>query len=137
MPEKNAGKPVLIICLMQKMSDIFLCDTDELNVISTREIEVTLVCGESVQLFVVCVSAGEFHAYKNRCPHKGVTLNWLPNQFLSIDQQEIQCATHNARFDIKTGVCLSGPCVGQSLSKLILKIRDNKIFWQSDQVINY
>ena len=26
--------------------------------------------------------AGQVYAYKNRCPHRGVPLEWQPNQFL-------------------------------------------------------
>ena len=34
-----------------------------------------------IRLFVVR-RAGQVYAYKNRCPHRGVPLEWQPNQFL-------------------------------------------------------
>jgi nitrite reductase/ring-hydroxylating ferredoxin subunit len=55
-------------------------------------------------------------AYRNSCPHTGGPLDWVPDQFLSLDGSLIQCATHDARFRIEDGVCVAGPCVGRQLS---------------------
>lgn len=63
---------------------------------------------------------GELHAYLNACPHLGICLNWEPNRFLSSSGNHIQCAMHGALFEIETGFCVSGPCVGQSLEKLTI-----------------
>lgn len=30
----------------------------------------------------------------------------------------IQCATHGALFEIETGHCIAGPCLGQNLQKI-------------------
>jgi nitrite reductase/ring-hydroxylating ferredoxin subunit len=67
---------------------------------------------------VVVHRGGRLYAYRNRCPHTGVELNWLPGQFLSIDGEHIQCATHGALFRIEDGLCVYGPCSGQSLQPL-------------------
>ncbi len=58
------------------------------------------------------------HVYENRCPHRGVPLEWLPDQFLDISGSLIQCATHGALFLIDTGECVTGPCAGQALRAL-------------------
>jgi len=62
--------------------------------------------------------AGQVYAYKNRCPHRGVPLEWQPNQFLDPSASLIQCATHAALFLIESGECVAGPCAGQFLTRL-------------------
>lgn len=59
---------------------------------------------------------GQVYAYQNRCPHRGIPLEWQPDQFLDPSNSLIQCATHGALFLIEDGECVSGPCAGQSLT---------------------
>jgi nitrite reductase/ring-hydroxylating ferredoxin subunit len=61
---------------------------------------------------------GQVYAYRNRCPHRGVPLEWQADQFLDHSQSMIQCATHGALFLIESGECVTGPCAGQSLQAL-------------------
>ena len=62
--------------------------------------------------------AGQVYAYQNRCPHRGIPLEWQPDQFLDHSNSLIQCATHGALFLIESGECVAGPCSGQSLKAL-------------------
>ncbi len=59
--------------------------------------------------------AGRVYVYVNRCPHRGIPLEWLPDQFLDASASLIQCATHGALFLLESGECVAGPCAGQSL----------------------
>ncbi|UTW09227.1 Rieske (2Fe-2S) protein [Pseudomonas benzenivorans] len=61
---------------------------------------------------------GQVYAYHNRCPHRGIPLEWLPDQFLDASASLIQCATHGALFLIDSGECVAGPCAGQALEAL-------------------
>jgi nitrite reductase/ring-hydroxylating ferredoxin subunit len=61
---------------------------------------------------------GQCHVYRNSCPHRGIPLEWLPDQFLDASASLIQCATHGALFLIDSGECVAGPCAGQSLSRV-------------------
>ena len=61
---------------------------------------------------------GRVFAYRNRCPHRGIPLEWLPDQFLDHSASLIQCATHGALFLIDSGECVAGPCAGQTLEAL-------------------
>ncbi|BBP74787.1 MULTISPECIES: Rieske (2Fe-2S) protein [Pseudomonas] len=61
---------------------------------------------------------GRVYLYQNRCPHRGIALEWQPDQFLDASASLIQCATHGALFLIESGECVAGPCVGQSLLAL-------------------
>ncbi len=85
----------------------------------------------SIELFAV-KKDGQIYAYQNRCPHLGVELNWLEDQFLDSDNALIQCATHGALFLIEDGRCVSGPCNGQALVALQTDIRDNQLYVNLD-----
>lgn len=64
-------------------------------------------------------SAGRFFAYEDRCPHYGDTpMAWRKDAYLNRAGTRIVCAAHGAEFDIETGQCLLGPCLGQSLTRV-------------------
>jgi nitrite reductase/ring-hydroxylating ferredoxin subunit len=71
---------------------------------------------------------GNYFAYINRCPHTGITLDWVNNQFFSSDQRYLMCATHGAVFEPPTGECVWGPCFGLSLQKLEVEIEGQQIY---------
>lgn len=71
---------------------------------------------------------GNHFAYVNRCPHTGITLDWVNNQFFSSDNRYIMCATHGAVFEPPSGECIWGPCVGLSLQSLPIEIDDGQIY---------
>lgn len=65
--------------------------------------------------------------YLNRCPHTGSPLDWMPDQFLSLDKHYIQCATHAALFRIEDGACISGPCSGEALVPVAVVVEDGNV----------
>lgn len=81
---------------------------------------------EGVAFFVVRKEGG-VHAYRNRCPHTGAPLEWLPNEFLDLDKAFIECAMHGALFRADNGLCLRGPCAGQSLLSLPLQLQEGRL----------
>jgi nitrite reductase/ring-hydroxylating ferredoxin subunit len=72
------------------------------------------------------------HAYVNRCPHALRQLNFLPNRFLNKDGTLIQCSSHGALFEKDTGLCVAGPCVGESLRQLPIALSDGEIRLAAD-----
>ena len=63
------------------------------------------------------------YAYRDLCPHYGDTpLPWKKDEYLDKAGNVIVCGGHGARFDIASGDCLSGPCMGQSLTRVELHI---------------
>ena len=72
------------------------------------------------------------HVYVNACPHVGVSLDWAPDQFLTADGAQIVCATHGALFDIATGRCTGGPCVGEHLERVPATIDQGRILVPDD-----
>lgn len=85
---------------------------------------------EQGPMFVV-LKEGNWYAYRNQCPHLGISLDFVPHQFLSPDKSMIQCAMHGALFEKETGLCVSGPCEGQSLQPLLV-IQEENHLWLSE-----
>jgi nitrite reductase/ring-hydroxylating ferredoxin subunit len=110
------------------MSDpvfISLCVFAELQDPGSKGI--TIECdARSFDLFVVR-QGGEVRAYLNSCPHTGGPLDWVPDQFLSIDRRHIQCATHDALFRWEDGVCLAGPCTGDVLTAIPVVVEGEEV----------
>ncbi|ORC59814.1 Rieske (2Fe-2S) protein [Pseudomonas floridensis] len=71
---------------------------------------------------------GRIFVYTNRCPHRGIALEWQPDRFLDSSASLIQCATHGALFLIENGECVAGPCEGQSLTAVACR-EDAKGVW--------
>jgi nitrite reductase/ring-hydroxylating ferredoxin subunit len=81
--------------------------------------------------FVVQVN-GEVRGYLNSCPHAGHPLNLRPNRFLTPDQRLILCSSHGALFEKLTGLCVAGPCAGQSLRPLQLEVESGFVMLAGD-----
>jgi nitrite reductase/ring-hydroxylating ferredoxin subunit len=71
---------------------------------------------------------GNYFAYVNRCPHTGITLDWVNNQFFSSDNRYLMCATHGAVFEPPTGECVWGPCFGLALQRVPIEIAGERIY---------
>jgi len=61
-------------------------------------------------------------AYINSCPHQGTPLETLPNRFLTRDKKYLLCTTHGAWFRIEDGICVHGPCKGDALRSIRVKL---------------
>jgi nitrite reductase/ring-hydroxylating ferredoxin subunit len=51
----------------------------------------------------------------------------MPDQFLDYDKRYIQCTSHGAVFEIKTGFCVSGPCQNQSLESIPCSVENGSV----------
>lgn len=83
--------------------------------------------GRLMEGFVVR-DENHLHAYINRCPHTGAPLNWTEHQFLTLDGAWIQCGMHGALFEIGSGKCVVGPCVGAHLQPIPLLEKGGELF---------
>ncbi len=70
--------------------------------------------------------------YVNSCPHIGVPLEPLPHRFLDTRRTHIICAAHGARFHIEDGKCFSGPCIGEALEAVAVRIVDGMVMVPAD-----
>lgn len=67
-------------------------------------------------------------AWVNACPHiDGAPLAWRKDAYLSAAKDAIVCYGHGAIFDIDTGRCVSGPCEGEILESVPLRVADGAI----------
>ena len=107
--------------------EIPLCGLDDLEDRCAMELMI-----KERQLFAVRQDNSIF-AYWNLCPHRNSPLNWVPNQFLDVENQLIQCALHGALFEIDTGHCISGPCSGDTLKSVELRCDNNFYYVVADQ----
>ena len=79
------------------------------------------------QSILVVRKGAAVYGYVNRCPHAGSPLDWMPDQFLSLDQTHIQCSTHQALFVIESGDCVAGPCAGDRLESVPVRVVDGRV----------
>jgi nitrite reductase/ring-hydroxylating ferredoxin subunit len=100
----------------------FLCPSQALAQNSSLGFDI-----DGLKLFAVR-REGVAYFYINRCPHRGVPLEWQPDQFLDSSTSLIKCATHGALFLIESGECIAGPCAGQSLTALPCR-EDERGLW--------
>ena len=99
-----------------------VCAVEDVPHESAREFQV----GD--QSVVVRRFDGQFHAYLNWCPHLGIELNFMPDQFMDDDGRFLVCANHGALFEPENGHCLSGPCSGEALTAVPLEVRDDTVW---------
>jgi nitrite reductase/ring-hydroxylating ferredoxin subunit len=88
----------------------------------------TKINGALKKLIVVRSGRNTF-VYLNSCPHIGAPLDLRPGQFFSHNKDNIICSTHGALFQIRTGLCIFGPCKDKYLKAIPICIEDNEIFY--------
>lgn len=101
--------------------DHTLCELNEIENPGARGFEI----GD--QPVVIVRKDESVQAFINSCPHRGIRLEWQPDQFLDYAKQYIQCSTHGALFTLDKGLCVVGPCNGKSLQALDCRIEDGKV----------
>jgi len=105
---------------------IYVCDLSSLEDPGARGVELVDDAGRGVSTVVVR-RASEVFAYIDSCPHTGVGLAWLPDRYLDVEGEYLQCATHGALFTLERGYCVRGPCAGASLTPLEAVIDDGRV----------
>lgn len=77
--------------------------------------------GEAESLIVL--RTGEtVRAWRNICPHAGRRLDWAPGKFLRSKDGLLVCAVHGASFELTDGGCVAGPCRGDRLRAVALRV---------------
>jgi len=98
-----------------------ICRKDELN-------EGQTFCfTHQEQAFFLVRKHDKIYCYLNSCPHRGIRLDWVENELLDMEGELIQCATHGALFEIDNGNCVYGPCQGDALTSVEIKITEEWI----------
>jgi len=108
------------------MNDILSCSLDDLPESGCKGLSLPGNSALEVPFFVVRYQC-RLYVYRNRCPHLGIPLEWMPDQFLDREGHYIQCSTHGALFRIDNGLCISGPCQGESLETMSFRTEGNSL----------
>jgi nitrite reductase/ring-hydroxylating ferredoxin subunit len=105
------------------MSSRLLCRLSELPEGDARGFDPLGTGQDSV---LVIRHGRRLHVYRDACPHQGTTpMAWRKNAYLNAERDRIVCSAHGAQFDIDTGACTLGPCLGQSLTALPWTLNDD------------
>ena len=71
---------------------------------------------------------GQWVAYENRCRHLPVRLDGEGDGFFSPNQDFLVCHAHQATYDPLTGLCVRGPCEGESLVRLTIEVVADEVW---------
>jgi nitrite reductase/ring-hydroxylating ferredoxin subunit len=74
---------------------------------------------------VIVVRRGDaVRGWRDLCPHYagGTPMAWKRDAYLNGARTHIACHAHGAWFDIDTGACVQGPCLGKRLTRVPLTI---------------
>lgn len=101
-----------------------LCRLDDIP--DGTAIAVDAVLADGPETLIVLREGDDARAWVNVCPHAGRPLDWSPGQFL-ISRGTLICAVHGASFRTSDGLCVGGPCRGQSLRKVPVRVERGRV----------
>ena len=106
-----------------------LCRIDDIPEGGAKGIEI----GEGADTLdlILLRRGGRVIGYLNSCPHQGTPLDTFPDKFLDGNQELLVCSTHGARFRTDDGFCVWGPCEGDRLTPVAIKIEVGEV-WLAD-----
>lgn len=108
-----------------EVSERFLCALDDIADGGSRGFPAAP--GGFIGLFAVRRGEAVF-VYVNSCPHVGLPLEMQPHRFLDEAGERIICAAHGATFRVEDGLCVSGPCLGEGLEKVVFRVKCGRVF---------
>jgi nitrite reductase/ring-hydroxylating ferredoxin subunit len=90
--------------------------------------EVEAVIDGDAESLILYRDGDHVRAWLNVCPHAGRRLDWAPGQFLKTKEGLLVCAAHGASFELVNGGCVAGPCRGESLRAVAVRVSDGQVF---------
>ncbi|MEO6926774.1 MAG: Rieske 2Fe-2S domain-containing protein [Rhodanobacter sp.] len=101
-----------------------LCPLEQIPDGGATAVDAMLVDGEES---VILLRHGEqVSGYLNICPHAGNRLDYAPGKFL-LKNDTVICAVHGAVFNQVDGLCTGGPCRGQHLRAIPIRVIDDAV----------
>lgn len=89
--------------------------------------EVEALLDGDAESLVLHRKGGTARAWLNVCPHAGRRLDWAPGQFLVSDGLLV-CAAHGASFELERGECVAGPCRGDALRAVPVRVQGGEVW---------
>ena len=84
--------------------------------------------GETTREILLVADGDHVRGYVDRCPHRGTPLAWTPDRYLDSRGEHLICATHGALFRIDDGHCIAGPCRGEALTPVEVRVEGGEVF---------
>jgi nitrite reductase/ring-hydroxylating ferredoxin subunit len=81
----------------------------------------------TASVILLRLADGALVAYRNACPHMGIELDWEPRRLLSRNGHYLRCTGHGALFRVQNGLCVSGPCAGEALTAVPVRIENDVV----------
>lgn len=101
---------------------IRLCEMSELPPAGARGFKLS---GQDADDLFVVRRGDLLRAYRNSCPHQpGASLPWRRHGYLDAAGEHIVCHGHGALFTLDGGTCVLGPCLGQTLEPIELRVEE-------------
>ena len=118
--------------MVTKEAEVFvICAADSIEPGGVKSFSLSRITETGEQrpfsIFIVRSGAENYLGYVNSCPHEGTWLNFGAGGFFSRDRAFLRCGRHGANFDIDSGLCVDGPCQGESLQPVALAVIDGEI----------
>ncbi|WP_297178333.1 Rieske 2Fe-2S domain-containing protein [Thermomonas sp.] len=86
-----------------------------------------MIDGDVESLILYREPNGGVRAWRNICPHAGRRLDYAPGKFLRTKKGELMCAVHGATFELPEGLCVVGPCRGECLRAVAVRVDDGQV----------
>jgi nitrite reductase/ring-hydroxylating ferredoxin subunit len=102
-----------------------LCRLQDIPDGGATAVDALLADGE--QSLILLREGQQVRGYLNICPHAGRRLDYAPGKFLLKDDTLI-CAVHGATFQRQAGACVAGPCRGDSLRVVALRVEGDEVW---------
>ncbi len=94
-----------------------LCHRDELVDGQSRGFDPH---GEGHDTVLLVRQGARVHAWRDACPHHGTPMAWRKDAYLNAAGDRIVCAAHGAMFEVDSGRCTLGPCLGERLQPVAI-----------------
>ncbi|MFN3498355.1 MAG: Rieske (2Fe-2S) protein [Pannonibacter indicus] len=100
---------------------LFLCREEE---IAEAEAKGFGPLGSYRRKIIVLRHQGALRAWLDSCPHysTGTPMAWKTDAYLNGEGTHLACHSHGALFDMDTGECVIGPCLGQQLTPVSIAV---------------
>lgn len=114
-----------------KMDVFVICAVDSLEQSNAKAFSLSRINesgeGRPFPIVVIRTHANDYFGYVNSCPHEHIWLNFGEGGFFTPDRSFLRCGRHGSIFEIDTGLCIDGPCKGQSLEPIALAVVDGDV----------
>jgi nitrite reductase/ring-hydroxylating ferredoxin subunit len=92
-----------------------------------QPVEAEAMVDGGLESLILVRDGAQVDAFLNVCPHAGRRLDWAPGKFLLSRDGHLVCAAHGASFELPSGTCVAGPCRGDALRRVAVRVDDGDV----------